>query len=94
MKHPGSKYLVAEHAKSEHGKSLAGHQQVAVCPPLCLNPLEVEIPLFLLPFQFLPVIKRPYSGMVQKLALDQLKVCFRIFFQPSLSFARVILHVS
>lgn len=63
--------------------------------PLCLHPLEVAILLFLLPFQY-PVIKKPYSATVQKLALDKLSVCFHIFFfpQPSLSFARVIFHVS
>lgn len=67
---------------------------VVVGPPLCLYPLEVAILLFLLPFQY-PVIKRPYSATVQKLALDRLLVCFHIFFpQPSLSYARVILHLS
>ena len=56
---------------------------VVVGPPLCLHPLEVAILLFLLPFKY-PVIKKPYSATVQKLALDKLSVCFHIFFFPSL----------
>lgn len=65
-----------------------GSSPLSPSPWGCNSPLSTPIPN--------PVIKRPYSATVQKLALNTFSVCFHVFFfpQPSLSFARVIFHVS
>lgn len=56
---------------------------VVVGLPLVSIPLRLQFSSFY-SHSNIPVIKKPYSATVQKLALDELSVCFHIFFSPSL----------
>lgn len=77
---------------AEHGKSLAGDQQVVVAPPLCLNPLEVAIPLFRRSAPLPSSHQEAIFWDGSETGIGQVKIL--CFVQLSVVFAKVIIYVS